>query len=129
MSIFKIINELQDSAAHFALIRQDIHRAPELGGDTPRTSALVAEMLGGWGYEVHTGIGGHGVVGVLRRGDGERSLGIRADMDALPILEKTACRGPASTQGACTPAVMMATLLPCWPPPNNWRVRRASMAH
>ncbi|WP_449432994.1 M20 aminoacylase family protein [Pseudomonas putida] len=88
MSMLTIINELQNSAADFARIRQDIHRAPELGGDTPRTSALVAEMLGGWGYEVHTGVGGHGVVGVLRRGNGKRSLGIRADMDALPILEK-----------------------------------------
>ncbi|MDE1168004.1 MAG: M20 family metallopeptidase [Pseudomonas sp.] len=83
-----IKQNLQGTAEHFAVIRRDIHRFPELGGDTQRTSALVAEMLGAWGYEVHEGVGGQGVVGVLRKGDGNRTLGIRADMDALPILEK-----------------------------------------
>ncbi|WP_109512255.1 M20 aminoacylase family protein [Pseudomonas ovata] len=72
----------------FIRIRRDIHAHPELGGDTPRTAALVAELLAGWGYQVHTGVGGQGVVGVLKRGEGTRTLGIRADMDALPILEK-----------------------------------------
>ncbi len=72
----------------FIRIRRDIHAHPELGGDTPRTAALVAELLAGWGYQVHTRVGGQGVVGVLKRGEGTRTLGIRADMDALPILEK-----------------------------------------
>ncbi|MDH2431510.1 M20 family metallopeptidase [Pokkaliibacter sp. MBI-7] len=73
----------------FVSIRQDIHSYPELGADVPRTSQLVADLLKEWGYEVHTGIGGLGVVGVLRQGNGSKRLGIRADMDALPILEKT----------------------------------------
>ncbi|WP_033050619.1 amidohydrolase, partial [Pseudomonas sp. Ant30-3] len=94
-----IKQQLQNSAEHFALIRRDIHSFPELGADTLRTAALVAEMLGGWGYEVHTGVGGNGVVGVLRRGNGKRSLGIRADMDALPILEKNGLPWASQHQG------------------------------
>nr|WP_138943060.1 M20 aminoacylase family protein [Pseudomonas sp. S9] len=74
--------------ASFIDIRRQIHAAPELGGDTPHTAALVAEMLESWGYEVHRNIGGHGLVGVLRNGDGSRTLGIRGDMDALPMDEK-----------------------------------------
>ncbi|WP_445261309.1 M20 aminoacylase family protein [Pseudomonas sp. RL_15y_Pfl2_60] len=74
--------------ASFIDIRRQIHATPELGGDTPHTAALVAEMLEGWGYEVHRNIGGHGLVGVLRNGDSSRTLGIRGDMDALPMDEK-----------------------------------------
>jgi hippurate hydrolase len=73
----------------FIALRQDLHRHPELSFKEHRTSALVAERLSDWGYEVTTGLAGTGVVGTLRRGDGERRLGIRADMDALPIQEKT----------------------------------------
>ena len=67
--------------------RRDFHRHPELGFDEHRTSARVAELLREFGLEVHTGIGGTGVVGVLQRGNGEASVAFRADMDALPITE------------------------------------------
>ena len=67
--------------------RRDIHAHPELGFDEHRTSALVAERLAEFGCEVHRGIGRTGVVGVLRAGNGPKSIGLRADMDALPILE------------------------------------------
>nr|WP_067288025.1 M20 aminoacylase family protein [Marinobacterium profundum] len=77
------------SCAEFVRIRQDIHAHPELGAEVPRTSALVARLLQDWGYETHTGIGGQGVVGVLRNGTGSRSIGLRADMDALPMQERT----------------------------------------
>jgi metal-dependent amidase/aminoacylase/carboxypeptidase family protein len=68
-------------------IRHDLHHHPELSRQEHRTAALVADRLREWGYEVTTGIGGNGVVGTLRRGNGTRALGIRADMDALPIAE------------------------------------------
>ncbi len=109
-----INQKLQASAEHFATIRRDIHSFPELGGDVPRTAGLVAEMLGAWGYEVHTHVGGHGVVGVLKRGTGTRSLGIRADMDALPILEKNGLPWASQHQGrmhACGHDGHTATLL------------------
>ncbi|MDI3309149.1 MAG: M20 aminoacylase family protein [Acetobacteraceae bacterium] len=68
-------------------IRRDIHAHPELGLEEHRTAELVARKLEEWGIEVHRGIGGTGVVGVLRAGNGDRSIGLRADIDALPIEE------------------------------------------
>ena len=68
--------------------RHAIHRHPEMGFEEARTSALVAELLKKWGLETHQGIGGTGVVGVLKRGSGERKIGLRADMDALAITEQ-----------------------------------------
>ncbi len=72
-------------------LRRDIHAHPELGFNENRTSDLVARSLVALGYEVHRGIGKTGVVGVLegRRNTSGRSIGLRADMDALPILEQT----------------------------------------
>jgi len=67
--------------------RRDIHAHPELGFEETRTSRLVAEKLESFGLEVHRGVGRTGVVGVLRAGNGTQSLGLRADMDALPIQE------------------------------------------
>ena len=68
--------------------RHEFHRHPELGFELPRTSARVAELLEAFGLEVHRGVGQSGVVGVLQKGNGPRSIGIRADMDALPITEQ-----------------------------------------
>jgi hippurate hydrolase len=68
-------------------IRHDIHAHPELGLEEYRTSDLVARKLQEWGIEVHRGVGKTGVVGVLRNGNGDTAIGLRADMDALPILE------------------------------------------
>ncbi|WP_313646093.1 M20 aminoacylase family protein [Pseudomonas sp.] len=82
-----ILAWLGDVASDLHSIRHDIHAHPELGFAESRTSALVAALLQQWGYEVHTGIGKTGVVGVLRNGSSSRTLGLRADMDALPIEE------------------------------------------
>ena len=76
-------------AETFVNIRRQIHAQPELGFEVGATSTLVADLLKSWGYEVHTGIGKSGVVGQLKLGNGTRRLGIRADMDALPIVEAT----------------------------------------
>ncbi len=67
--------------------RRDIHAHPELGFEELRTAEIVAGKLEAFGLEVHRGIGKTGVVGVLRAGSATRSLGLRADMDALPIVE------------------------------------------
>ncbi|MFC4522143.1 M20 aminoacylase family protein [Cupriavidus pinatubonensis] len=69
-------------------LRHRIHAHPELGFEEFVTSDLVAEYLQAWGYAVHRGLGGTGVVGTLRHGTG-RTIGLRADMDALPIREAT----------------------------------------
>jgi len=68
--------------------RHDIHRHPELAFEEQRTAARVAGLLGEFGLEVHTGVGNTGVVGVLKKGNSERMLGLRADMDALKIQEQ-----------------------------------------
>ena len=73
----------------FVALRRDLHRHPELAFEEHRSAGLVAECLREWGYEVTTGLGGTGVVGTLRRGDGPRRLGLRADLDALPITEQS----------------------------------------
>jgi amidohydrolase len=70
-------------------IRRDIHRHPELGMEEHRTAELVARQLEAWGVEVHRNVGGTGVVGVLRNGEGGGSIGLRADMDALPMTEES----------------------------------------
>ncbi|GAB2828499.1 M20 aminoacylase family protein [Comamonas piscis] len=84
-----LLSAVQTLAPEFVGIRHQIHAFPELAFEELRTSDLVAERLQAWGYEVHRGLGSTGVVGRLKKGQGSRSIGIRADMDALPIQEKT----------------------------------------
>ncbi|CAM3689272.1 M20 aminoacylase family protein [Bordetella tumulicola] len=80
-------------------IRHHIHQHPELAFNEQATASFVADKLKDWGYEVTTGIGQTGVVGSLRVGAGRRSIGIRADMDALPILEETGLDYASQHQG------------------------------
>jgi hippurate hydrolase len=84
------LERLSDTALQaFIALRRDIHQHPELAFEEHRTSALVADKLRSWGYAVTTGLGGTGVVGQLVRGEGTARVGLRADMDALPITEAT----------------------------------------
>jgi len=71
----------------FVALRRDLHQHPELAFEEHRTAGVVARSLREWGYAVTEGVGGTGVVGQLRRGTGAGRLGLRADMDALPIEE------------------------------------------
>ena len=84
------IDLIDSFADELTAVRRDIHAHPEIGFEEKRTSDLVAEKLKGWGVEVHRGIGGTGVVGVVKgRKDNGRRVGLRADMDALPMQENT----------------------------------------
>ena len=74
--------------AELTKIRRDIHAHPELAYKETRTADLVARELAAYGLEVHRGLAGTGVVGILRKGDSPRAIGLRADMDALPLHEK-----------------------------------------
>jgi amidohydrolase len=80
-------------------LRRDIHAHPELGLETNRTADTVARLLQSWGIAVHRMVNGAGVVGVLRSGNGPRSIGLRADMDALPIHERTGAAYRSGTSG------------------------------
>ncbi len=84
MSAIDDIRAYHDDLTAF---RQDLHAHPELGLEEHRTAELVAAKLESWGIEVHRGVGKTGVVGVLRSGNGQGRIGLRADMDALPIME------------------------------------------
>ncbi|MFL9882070.1 M20 family metallopeptidase [Paraburkholderia agricolaris] len=81
--------DMQASTEEMIQLRQSIHAHPELGYQEFMTSDLVAGRLAEWGYEVHRGLAGTGLVGTLKAGDGTRSIGLRADMDALPVNERT----------------------------------------
>jgi amidohydrolase len=84
------IDRIDAFADELTAIRRDLHAHPEIGFEEVRTSGIVAEKLAQWGVEVHRGLGGTGVVGVLKgKGQGTKRIGLRADMDALPMEENT----------------------------------------
>ncbi|WP_250482264.1 M20 aminoacylase family protein [Caballeronia sp. GACF5] len=85
-----LIPEIEASHDEIKTLRRTIHAHPELRYEEVGTAKLVAESLESWGIEVHRGLGKTGVVGVLKRGAGSASIGLRADMDALPIQELNA---------------------------------------
>ena len=85
-----VIDRIKDFQNDLVAIRRDIHAHPEIGFEETRTSAIVADLLETWGITVHRGVGGTGVVGELRGNhNSNKRIGLRADMDALPILETT----------------------------------------
>lgn len=96
MSIHEFIDR---QAAHYAALRRDIHQHPEIGLEEVRTSDIVADLLEGWGYTVTRGMAKTGVVGTLKAGSGNKVLGLRADMDALPMQETTGRPWQSSTDG------------------------------
>ncbi|CAA2160849.1 putative hydrolase YxeP [Methylobacterium brachiatum] len=84
------IDHIKTFADELTALRRDLHAHPELGFEEVRTSGIVADLLETFGCEVHRGIGGTGVVGLLKgRTDNGRRIGLRADMDALPMDEET----------------------------------------
>ncbi|HHX4055910.1 MAG: M20 aminoacylase family protein [Burkholderia contaminans] len=82
-----VIAEINAESDALKAIRRDIHAHPEVGYDVHRTAELVASKLEQWGLSVVRGVGRTGVVGTLKRGTSDRSIGLRADMDALPMQE------------------------------------------
>ena len=83
----KVIDSIVTQAAGIAAIRRDIHAHPELCFEEARTADLVASKLTEWGIPIHRGMGTTGVVGIIKNGTSSRAIGLRADMDALPMQE------------------------------------------
>ncbi len=100
-----ILPAISDSQGELLEIFKDLHAHPEIGFTETRTAAIVAEKLRAWGVdEVHEGLGKTGVVGLIKgKGGGNRRVGLRADMDALPIHEETGL-----DYGSTKPGVMHA---------------------
>ncbi len=95
----KTIDKIRTYHPELTVIRRDIHTHPEIGMTEVRTADLVAKLLESWGIEVHRNVGKTGVVGVLRNGNGPGRIGLRADMDALPIVEATGVPYASQTKG------------------------------
>ena len=83
------LDAIRAFADELAEIRRDFHAHPELGLEEFRTADIVAKKLESWGIEVHRAVGTTGVVGVIRKGTGKTRIGLRADMDCLPMEEQT----------------------------------------
>jgi len=83
----RLIESILADAAAITALRRDIHAHPELCFQEQRTSDLIAQTLSGWGIPVHRGLGTTGVVGIVKNGSSDRAVGLRADIDALPVTE------------------------------------------
>ena len=94
-----VAEEVADLIGPLVQFRRDLHANPELGFQEHRTARRIAAALEAIGIDVHKGIGGTGLVGVLRAGSSARSIGLRADMDALPIHEQTGAPHASRTPG------------------------------
>jgi amidohydrolase len=85
-----LLPSIAADAGALVTVRRDLHAHPELGFQEQRTSDLIAQKLTEWGIPIHRGLGKTGVVGIVRNGTSNRAIGLRADMDALPITEHNA---------------------------------------
>jgi hippurate hydrolase len=113
-TIMQLIDPIVEFQSELAQIRRDIHAYPELCFEERRTADVIAQKLADWGIPVIRGMGVTGVVGVIRNGDSKRAIGLRADMDALPVQESNtfahASRHPGKMH-ACGHDGHMAMLL------------------
>src|SRR3954471_17885204 len=82
-----ILDSIVTQAASISAIRRDIHAHPDLCFEEKRTADVIAAQLTEWGIPIHRGMGTTGVVGIVKNGTGNRAVGLRADMDALPMQE------------------------------------------
>ena len=97
--LFGIIGDIHAFHDELKSIRHDIHAHPETAFEEQRTSDVVAAKLTAWGFEVHRGLAKTGVIGLLKNGTSKRSIGLRADMDALHIHERNAFAHKSQNEG------------------------------
>lgn len=110
----KVQDEIRLDPDELKAIRHTLHRCPELGFEETRTADYVADRLAAWGYKVHRGLAKTGVLGTLRKGNSKRAIGLRADMDGLPVTEQGDLPYASENQGkmhACGHDGHMAMLL------------------
>lgn len=94
-----IFEQLEKNKEQYVALRHDLHRHPEIGLEEVRTSDIVAQKLASWGYDVNRGMAHTGVVGTLTVGESKKTLGLRADMDALPMQEKCGKEWDSTIEG------------------------------
>src|SRR5690348_4305905 len=95
------VQKIRGYHAELSAVRRDIHAHPELAFEESRTASLVAEKLAGWGIEVHRGLAKTGIVGVVKgkKASSGRAIGLRADMDCLPMHETNTFAHRSQHQG------------------------------
>jgi len=109
-----LIESIVKDAPLIQTLRRDLHAHPELGFHETRTSDLIAKQLTDWGIPIHRGLGKTGVVGIVKNGTSQRAVGLRADMDALPMTELNTFAHTSTSTGrmhACGHDGHMAMLL------------------
>jgi amidohydrolase len=95
----QVIESILADAAQISALRRDIHAHPELCFQEERTSDLIAKQLTEWGVPIHRGMGKTGIVAIFKNGTSDRAVGLRADMDALPITEFNTFDHKSTTPG------------------------------
>jgi amidohydrolase len=111
-AVKRVLAAVDDRTEHFDNAYRDLHRHPELSFQEQRTAKIVAESLRASGFEVHTGIGVTGVVGVLRNGAGP-TVALRGDMDALPVAENTGLPYASTARGTTQEGEDVAVMHAC----------------
>lgn len=123
------LNLVRDLADEIVAWRHEFHAHPELMYDVHRTAGRVAELLRGFGFdEVASGIGRTGVVGIVHGNRPGRMIGLRADMDALPMDEATGLPYASTIPGRMHACGMTAIRRCCWAPRNAWPKHETSPA-
>ena len=111
----KVKSEAKSIAAELIDIRRHLHAHPELSFEETDTAAYISQLLHSWGIQHETGVGGHGIVGLIKGNHPEKQvIALRADMDALPINEQNDCSYKSLNEGvmhACGHDVHMTCLL------------------
>lgn len=125
-----MIESIVAAQGEFARMRRAMHENPGLGFQETFAAELVATKLREYGLdEVHTGIGGTGIVGVLRgKRPSNRTIGLRADMERCRSPKKPGSPTAPKCRGSCMPAAMTVTLPPCWRPLGIFRATAISRA-
>src|SRR6187399_2876258 len=95
----QLIESILADASAIAAVRRDLHAHPELCFKEVRTADVVAQKLTDWGIPIHRGMGTTGVVGIVKAGTSDRAIGLRADMDALPMQEFNTFAHASTEQG------------------------------
>jgi hypothetical protein len=123
-----VLPEIAESLAEMLALRHRIHAQPELAYEEIATGDLVTEQLEAWGYGVHRGLGRTGVVATLKKGNGGKSIGVRADMEHCRSMSRPVSHTPARSPARCTPAVTTGTLPRCCRRHATWRRKASSTA-
>jgi hippurate hydrolase len=111
----QIIDSILADTATITAIRRDIHAHPELCFQENRTADVIAKALTDWGIPIHRGLGKTGVVGIVKNGTSSRAIGLRADIDALPMTEHNTFAHASRHAGKSfsSPSAARVPMLPC----------------